>query len=86
MPDSTKAAESVRMIDHLQNWLVDQGLAARLAEYLSWLVLVLAVILLALLANYIAKRFLDQDAGIRAAELIEQTLDHRASQRVGKFK
>ncbi len=46
------------MIDALEQWLISQGFNARLADYFSWAGAALAIIVLAFLANYIAKKFL----------------------------
>ena len=46
------------MQETIQQWLTERGISEGLVEYLSWTGLGLAVILLAVLSNYIAKRFL----------------------------
>ncbi|MCK4858168.1 MAG: mechanosensitive ion channel, partial [candidate division Zixibacteria bacterium] len=46
------------MTSALRDWLIDLGIAEGIADYLTWLVLVVAVIALSLLVNYITRRFL----------------------------
>jgi len=46
------------MAETLENWLVENGISVVIAGYLSWLVIALAMILLAFISNYIAKKFL----------------------------
>jgi miniconductance mechanosensitive channel len=48
------------MIEALKGWLLKQGFAISdsLADYISWFVAALAIIVLAFAANYVAKRFL----------------------------
>jgi len=44
--------------DLVRNWLVDNGLTGTAANYLGWVILVVAVALLAGVANFLAKRIL----------------------------
>jgi len=46
------------MTEVLKNWLIAHGVAEGLAGYIGWVGTVLAVIILAYLSNYIAKKFL----------------------------
>ncbi len=46
------------MVEFLQNWLVDQGLSTEVARIVRWVTLGLGVLLLSLLADFIAKRIL----------------------------
>ena len=46
------------MIDILNNWLVDLGTSENVAEYISWIIAGVAVIIVAYLSNYIAKKVL----------------------------
>jgi len=46
------------MAENLRDWLIEHGFGEGLALYSAWLGLTLAVILLAVVANYIAKKFL----------------------------
>jgi miniconductance mechanosensitive channel len=46
------------MVETLRQWLIDQGIGTTLAEQAGWLGAVLGVLILAFLANYIAKKFL----------------------------
>jgi miniconductance mechanosensitive channel len=48
----------VEMIKAFEDWLIGQGFNEKLADYTSWAGAALAVIIIAFLANYIAKRFL----------------------------
>jgi miniconductance mechanosensitive channel len=43
------------MYDRLYQWLIDQGAQAGLADWLTWIILAVVVILLAAIANYVAK-------------------------------
>jgi miniconductance mechanosensitive channel len=45
------------MADILRDWFISLGASEGLAEWVSWLTLGLAVVILAFLCNYIAKRF-----------------------------
>lgn len=46
------------MFDLIKSWLENQGLEGWVAEYTSWAAVVLVVIVLAIIVNYIAKKFL----------------------------
>lgn len=46
------------MIDAFEQWLIEKGFSNTLADYTSWAGAALGIIILAFLANYIAKRFL----------------------------
>lgn len=46
------------MIGRLDHWLVEQGVAESISGYLSWLLLAVAILLLAVVANLIARRVL----------------------------
>jgi len=46
------------MAEKLRDWLFEQGFGEGLALYSAWLGLALAVVLLAAIANYVAKKFL----------------------------
>ncbi|MBD3404049.1 mechanosensitive ion channel [candidate division GN15 bacterium] len=46
------------MADWLKEWFVEQGVGAQLAGYINWTVLAVAVVLLAVISNYVAKRIL----------------------------
>jgi miniconductance mechanosensitive channel len=51
------------MTEHLRGWLTDLGLSDPLVEPIGWIMLTLAVLILAFVCNYLAKRFLL--AGVR---------------------
>lgn len=46
------------MIEQLQEWVVTQGLSETTAEYVSYIIAAIAVLMLSWLANFIAKRIL----------------------------
>jgi miniconductance mechanosensitive channel len=46
------------MVEHIEQWLVNIGISENLALYLRWISLGLAMIIVAYLSDYLAKRFL----------------------------
>jgi len=58
MPDSLQIAQTANLASSLKTWLIDHGIAEWLAGYIGYTALVVAVVLLAFITNYIAKRVL----------------------------
>ena len=46
------------MVEIIQNWLTEQNVNETLSVYITYAIFTIAVIILSLMANYIAKRFL----------------------------
>nr|MBN2276562.1 mechanosensitive ion channel [candidate division Zixibacteria bacterium] len=51
------------LADKFRDWLISIGVSTHLADYLGWIGMALAVLILALIANYIAKRILVAGVG-----------------------